>query len=177
MKKTYWAQNVSIISIYDFFRNNFCSKHIYRVPFETSSETHTVVFIYNSRYFSSILTKLRILTRLRVGQPEDRESIPGRAKRFFSSSQRPCGLWVYLTFCLMRTLSSFPGSKMAGAWSWSPNSSYFHGGAIHWIFHNLSWPGAKSNTWIRFIFMENIPFYLCLKQNIFGIDRTYVSRN
>jgi hypothetical protein len=46
---------------------------------------------------------------------EDRGSIPGRGKRFFSTAKRPDPLWGHSASSPMGTGNRFPGGKAAGA--------------------------------------------------------------
>jgi hypothetical protein len=52
---------------------------------------------------------------LGAGWPNERDSVPGTEKRFFSSPQRPNGLWGPTSLLYNRNRVLFPLAKAAGA--------------------------------------------------------------
>jgi hypothetical protein len=84
-------------------------------------------------------------TRLRVGRPRNRGSIPGRDKRFSLLYNIKTGFGVHPTSCAMGTGADSAGVKRPGCeadHSPPPRAEFKNSGAITPIPHTSSWSSA-----------------------------------
>jgi hypothetical protein len=102
---------------------------------------------FSSDFFCIFLCKpgqlIRYSDRLHARRSRDQGSIPDRGKRFFSFPQRPDRLWGLPSLLSNGYLSSFPGRKVTGEWSW-PTQLHLvprlrMDGAIPSLPHTSSW--------------------------------------